>query len=155
MGVRPKDESVAFYDHADRSISVSILRNGRLSPTLNDSKNFLSVLGHESTHEADDVSGFKETYLSHSTVYQKQILSENFSEATFDFQLGTVGSFANHVYNARYNRENGVNEYVSNFNKISKDWKIGDNVVSGSGYPVYYKGQKYIMPVKMLKNPSE
>lgn len=155
IGVKHKDESVAFYDHEDRSISVSILGNGHLSSTLNDSKNFLSVLGHESTHKADDVPGFKETYLSHSTVYQKQILSENFKEATFDFQLGTVGSFANHIYNARYNKEDGVNEYISNFNKTSKDWKIGDNVVSGSGYPVYYKGQKYNMPVKMLKNPSE
>jgi len=56
---------------------------------------------------------------------------------------------------ARYNREDGVDEYISNFNKISKDWKIGNNVVSGSGYPVYYKGQKYNMPVKMLKSPSE
>jgi len=78
-----------------------------------------------------------------------------FWEEIFAFQSGIVGSFANHVYNARYNREDGVNEFISSFNKISKDWKIGDNVVSGSGYPIYYKGEKYYAPVKMLKNPSE
>jgi len=138
-----------------KSISISVLGNGRLSSSLNDSRNFLSVLDHEGAHKADDVPGFKSTYLSHSNVYQKQILNENFGETTFDFQKGTVASFANHVYNARYNREDGVDQYISNFNKVSKDWKIGNNVVSGRGYPFYYKGEEFNLQVKMLKNPSE
>ena len=147
------NESLAFFNPKDKTLNLNNANGGKISSLLNNSFALKSVLSHENNHKTD--SGIKETYTSHSQVYMNQILDNNFENAPIKFQEGTVGSFANHIYNAQVNGEDQIDDLVTSFNKSQSNWKVGTEYKSGYGYPISYKGKELYAPVKELKSASE
>ncbi|RYZ97934.1 MAG: hypothetical protein EOP47_20570 [Sphingobacteriaceae bacterium] len=68
-----------------------------------------------------------------------------------EFQLGTVGSFVNHLFNANAAGESGVPAMIKKFNSSKTGFTIG--VGDKSGFPVTtnkFGGGTFIVPFKRL-----
>jgi hypothetical protein len=147
--------ALAFFDPKDKTLNLNNANGGKIDASLNNSNVLMNVLGHENNHKEDNSNGLTPTYTSHSQVYMNQILDPSFANTPMDFQKGTVGSFAEHIYNAQLNDESQIDDLITKFNNSKSDWKVGTEYRSGYGYPTYYKGKEYDAIPKQLSSPSE
>ena len=83
-----------------------------------------NTLIHENFHRIDNLKEMKIDFFRHAQIYLDQITHETFLNTTSDYQIGTIGSFANHLMNVYTNDPTGdtqqVAQLISKFNSTFK-----------------------------------
>lgn len=149
------DGEIAYHDSSDNGIWIATQENGRVDPSLNDKYALQNVLFHENLHKSGK---YENTFIGHSEVYLEQMSHETFLKSPEEFQLGQVGSFANHLMNARTNKEEGVDSMIEEFNNLNTGYEININN-SGGGLEATIINTKnndaYSVPYDKLNSPSD
>ncbi|WP_298739794.1 hypothetical protein [uncultured Chitinophaga sp.] len=120
VGVKDKGDKHAIAFASGKDIYVNI--NGFELPKGLDNINFLkNVLVHKNGHKKDFIANEPRSYLLHAKVYLNQITDPSFDKVPKEQQLGTLGSFANHLLNYYANEElngfgPGIEKLIDEFN---------------------------------------
>jgi RHS repeat-associated protein len=130
IGATYEESNSLAFTQERKNIFINPGLDGKINPLLNNKYNLISVLEHEKFHTEESKKG-SYTYSKHSTVYIKQMKSENFHNTTEDFQKGTVGSLQKYITAAKENGED-YNLLIKEFNDTNTEhYKLRDRDSGG------------------------
>jgi len=147
--------ALAFYNQSgDKGMKVQ-LKNGYFPSLLADSNNLMNSLLHEYFHKLDDKNGVKNTYLSHSEVYVKQMKSKLFNVTTEDYQRGMISNFTQYLSGIMAEGSESWKPLLEKFNRTNSA-KYKMTFQDSGGFRLFNKqGVEKPLPIRpVLTNPN-
>src|SRR5690606_37818509 len=88
IGATPTQGGLAHYNPKDDNIYIAPASDGKVNSHLDNYFNLQSVIKHEFFHKEDHRDGIETTFVSHASVYLRQMQDETFENTTEDFAYG-------------------------------------------------------------------
>jgi len=132
IGATPTQGGLAHYNPKDDNIYIAPASDGKVNSHLDNYFNLQSVIKHEFFHKEDHRDGIETTFVSHASVYLRQMQDETFENTTEDFAYGMILSFISYLESAKSKKMDDYKGLIDEFNKsnIRGGLRINDR---GSG----------------------